>query len=433
MARPISSQAATRWTIRIIPLFILGAFGFAKYVVIAHLCVNYIYRERREHGLAAALITLYFVFFTLTIVTYLRTFYTAHFRPGLVPLSDKRKDALRAREHQEGKGRGKGTAKDNDMNNSCIVQRKGGDDEEQAQPDWMPVDMDPDSPGLETFYSKQMFICEPDGRPRWCSLCWDWKPDRASHSTELGRCVRKMDHLCPWVGGMVSERSFNWFVQFTSYCTLYTGVCLATAGYSLRKQLQDGLPVDGRIAAILGLAGLFCLFAIGMTMTSGKYVLENITNIDMLRAGATHHVAVRIPTTSPFSPQFTTVTYPLPLPATREDELRRRAENHGFTIIPRDMHATHSFAVLRTEPGENPFDLGPWRNFKAVMGNSVLEWLLPIRHSPCCDHDSMVSDYEFGPLIGELKKRYNVPGAPDYHLTDLFGTQAPSTASTDVL
>lgn len=151
--------------------------------------VDYIYHQRQQHGLAAALITLYFVFFTLALLAYLRTFYAAHTKPGLVPLSDKRNDFLRARE-----------ARKNDPNTKRKI-----DDLEEAQPEWMPVDMDPDSPGLERFYSKQMFICEPDGRPRWCTLCWNWKPDRASHSTELGRCVRKMDHLCPWVGGMVSE------------------------------------------------------------------------------------------------------------------------------------------------------------------------------------------------------------------------------------
>ena len=75
----------------------------------------------------------------------------------------------------------------------------------EAQHEWLPADQDPDSPGLEAFYTKDVFVCEPDGRPRWCTLCWHWKPDRAHHSTDLGRCVRKMDHLCPWVGGMVSE------------------------------------------------------------------------------------------------------------------------------------------------------------------------------------------------------------------------------------
>jgi palmitoyltransferase len=146
--------------------------------------------QRQQQDLAAALITLYCVFFTLTVLSYARTFYAAHTKPGLVPLSDKRRDALRRREERR---------------NNPHTKREADDLEEAEEPDWMPVDMNPDSPGLERFYSKQIFTCEPDGRPRWCTLCWNWKPERASHSTELGRCVHKMDHLCPWVGGMVAE------------------------------------------------------------------------------------------------------------------------------------------------------------------------------------------------------------------------------------
>jgi palmitoyltransferase len=66
-------------------------------------------------------------------------------------------------------------------------------------------DNDPNSPGLERFYSKDVFVCETDGLPRWCSSCRIWKPDRVHHSSEINRCVGKMDHYCPWVGGIISE------------------------------------------------------------------------------------------------------------------------------------------------------------------------------------------------------------------------------------
>lgn len=104
--------------------------------------------------------------------------------PGVVPLINK-KDGESAK-----------TEKNTNNSNSPDVENQ----------QWTPPDTNPDSPGLEAFYSKDVFVCEVDGRPKWCSNCRQWKPDRASHSSELGRCVRKMDHLCPWVGGMVAER-----------------------------------------------------------------------------------------------------------------------------------------------------------------------------------------------------------------------------------
>ena len=54
------------------------------------------------------------------------------------------------------------------------------------------------APNLREFYTKDVFICEGDGRPVWCSTCLNWKPDRTHHCREAGRCVKKMDHFCPW-------------------------------------------------------------------------------------------------------------------------------------------------------------------------------------------------------------------------------------------
>lgn len=143
--------------------------------------VHYLYRTRGQSGLTATFLVLYFVFIILALSAYLRTFVTIQLDPGLVPLT-RRRDA-------GGKGLGPRRARGRDA---------------EANP-WVPPDQDPDSPGLEAFYSKDVFVCEADGRPKWCSDCRQWKPDRAHHSSELERCVRKMDHLCPWVGGMVSE------------------------------------------------------------------------------------------------------------------------------------------------------------------------------------------------------------------------------------
>lgn len=54
------------------------------------------------------------------------------------------------------------------------------------------------SSNLADFYTKDVFSCEGDGRPVWCSTCLNFKPDRTHHCREVGRCVRKMDHFCPW-------------------------------------------------------------------------------------------------------------------------------------------------------------------------------------------------------------------------------------------
>ena len=51
---------------------------------------------------------------------------------------------------------------------------------------------------LEEWYKRDVYVCEPDGLPRWCPHCKIWKPDRSHHCGEVQRCVWRMDHFCPW-------------------------------------------------------------------------------------------------------------------------------------------------------------------------------------------------------------------------------------------
>ncbi|KYK57039.1 palmitoyltransferase PFA5 [Drechmeria coniospora] len=386
-----SNRAATRWTIRIIPVFIIAVFGLAIYAVVYRLLVQYLYREKGQSAIVAALLFLFFLFFLLTLAAYLRTLFTIQLDPGLVPLLDEGEPNEKGKRKGQGKGR---------------RWRRSRDDAEAA---WVPPDPSLDSPGLEQFYSKDVFVCEADGRPKWCSDCAQWKPDRAHHSSELGRCVRKMDHLCPWVGGMVSETSFNFFSQFVFYTTCLCAVSVATAAYCLQQQIDDGRTTpDGWVVAVLVIAAFFGLFTFAMVLTSARYVVTNMTNIDVLRRRHTLHLALRIPRDTPLTDAYATIVYPLqPTPQAADG-----AATDGLEPSSRDRQATRLFAIVPAEPRENPWDLGFWRNWKSVMGSNVLEWLLPMKHSPCCDHDGMESDYELGRLLPALRARYAVPDLP---------------------
>ena len=82
------------------------------------------------------------------------------------------------------------------------------------------------------------------------------------------------------------------------------------------------------------------------------------------------------------------MTFPLHLPSDRP---------------PLPAPQPRTFAILQTLPGMNVWDLGSsWQNFKAVFGSELHDWLLPLKHSPCCDHSLDVSQYPLGPDFEEL-------------------------------
>ncbi|ESU14361.1 palmitoyltransferase PFA5 [Fusarium graminearum PH-1] len=329
-----SKRCGTRWIARLLPFFMLMLVGYATYDVVVYCCVEYFIQEIRKTATAIVLIVFYTIFFILMVAAYIRCYVTIQFNTGFVPWTAAREAAESERNERS----------------------TNGGDVESLQ--WSPADTNPDSPGLEAFYSKDVFICESDGLPKWCSECRSWKPDRAHHSSEYGRCVYKMDHVCPWMGGIISE-------------------------------------------------------------TSLRFVFQNITNVDLFRKNQTFRLAVRVPTGTRSTDQFTTITYPLSPPG---DDSRAPGTAHSNGVdqsdgagsiatnrmAARDQRAKRTFAILQTQSGENPWHVGYRNNFKSVMGETIFEWFLPLRHSPCTRHDSMVSDYEFGPLVEELKRRYGL-------------------------
>jgi palmitoyltransferase len=188
---------------------------------------------------------------------------------------------------------------------------------------------------------------------------------------------------------------------------------LVLSVYCLVKKKEESGDLDGVTIAGVALSAMFGFFAFGMTATSGSYMLQNKTTVDMLRKDKVHQLAVRVPRGTPSTSAYRTITYPLspydgwPAPDTQIDGHDQAPLYSAPTN--RDVQATRTFAILKTEPGENPWDLGPLENFKAVMGNTIWEWLLPIRHSPCCTHDSMDSDYQLGPVVARMARRVDLP------------------------
>lgn len=355
--------------------------------------MDYFLHTQHRSGTSTVFLIFYFVFLSLTLLAYFRVYVEVQYNPGVTLLGAR---AIQQREEAKKRKRN---------------HRKGDADLESGSRYEACPDKNPDSPGLERFYSKDVFVCNTDGRPRWCSSCCAWKVDRAHHCSELERCVKKMDHYCPWVGGVVGETSFKYFIQFTFYAALYWTVVIVAAVMSLKSKLDGEAGLDGQIAAVIALGAFFGLFSATMAATAMRYACLNLTNVDYIKSKTiVHQIAIRVPRGTPASTNYSVVTYPLPKPsngsAPRSSPDIPTADRNAL----RDQLATRTFAIVKTEMGENPWDLGYYRNWKSIMGDAIVDWFLPIKQSPCASYENNESFYEMGPLYPELRARFSLPG-----------------------
>lgn len=204
------------------------------------------------------------------------------------------------------------------------------------------------------------------------------------------------------------------------YTFCYCGVVLGAAGSTYQRYTNDA-----HLIGVLALAGVFGSFTFLMTVTSWRYIALNMTNIDMI--GATRNVyqlAVRVPRGSNGTDKYHTVTYPLP----RYGPPANGHINGGAVPGPdgpggyngvqdqaypsRDALATRTFAILRTDAGENPWDLGFRHNWQEVMGTNPLDWFLPLRRSPLVNHESQESYYRMGHVMRDVCARHGIQGPP---------------------
>ncbi|KAF2454203.1 hypothetical protein BDY21DRAFT_353283, partial [Lineolata rhizophorae] len=232
-----------------------------------------------------------------------------------------------------------------------------------------------------------------------------------------------MDHFCPWVGGIVSETTMKFFVQFVFYATFLCGLIVIVLAYYVddRKKKLGDLNVGW--VAVLAVAGLFVLFSAGMTMSTLWMTSSNLTTIENLNKGSqVYNIAVllkpdaAIPNPSQpganqdagTAPGYGTITYPLLLQA-HQSETARSVGPESSSSRPSPPRRT--FAVLSTRPGMNPWDLGSvWANLCSLMGNSFDQWFLPIKPSPFAMRRRL-TEYQFGPVILELVHMYRLQDA----------------------
>ncbi|EXJ92713.1 hypothetical protein A1O3_01265 [Capronia epimyces CBS 606.96] len=457
-------------TARIVPALLLGIIAYSSWVVTKHVCLDYLIHPRprasvtvhSQTGAAIAILVIFYLLLLIALTCLGRLLQTILTRPGFVPRGpqwniEKEKSTGRARS---------ASRKEEALEHSSTegytprhLRRHRRDEEFPTQ----------------DFWHKDVFACGWDGRPPFCSTCYNYKPDRAHHCSELGRCVLKMDHFCPWVGGIVSETSFKYFIQFTFWAALFCLDTLVVVAYYFAKRRRDERFINVHWILALAFASLFLLFSAGMCGSSLQFAFVNSSTIEHLtRKTKVWYLAVYIPRQvfekyqASGRDDLRLITYPRPPseqfqilqlhgakdndsqqsvareawhpsritpPAAAYDQHSRpafpsnpvassgnitpsaRSRQDSLSLPVRSEEAAdlkRTFAILETAPGENPFDIGWFNNFKEVMGFTLLDWFLPLRPSPLLDHSDPTSMYKLGTVVSRMKKEAGIDD-DDHH------------------
>ncbi|CAG9832310.1 unnamed protein product [Diabrotica balteata] len=123
-----------------------------------------------------------------------------------------------------------------------------------------------------------------------CARCETYRPPRAHHCRICQRCIRKMDHHCPWINNCVGERNQKFFLQFLIYVGTLSVYAIALVAISWMKECKDcseDIPLkETRIlhSIILLLeSALFGLFVAAILIDQLQAILTDETAVEQIQ------------------------------------------------------------------------------------------------------------------------------------------------------
>lgn len=125
-----------------------------------------------------------------------------------------------------------------------------------------------------------VFVCDEQGFPFWCSKCQNLKPDRSFHLTDLDTCVPRFDHFCLWIGTAIGRDNYLLFIKFLQLLSVYCILVLSYTAIYIRPTLRHNHSKILHFIALFILNSLILIFTVCLLIGAAKYISTNSTSFD---------------------------------------------------------------------------------------------------------------------------------------------------------
>lgn len=184
----------------------------------------------------------------------------------------------------------------------------------------------------------------------------------------------------------------------------------------------------GQLSLITCRATLFALLSFGMTFNTLQLAITNYTTVERLWKGdRAYYIALLISERERREMQsntgylshlrnsekpkpFHTISYPLRSEnLLQPPDFNNTRQNENSTTLNSSLpKSKRTFAILSCAATDNPWNLGLLENMKEILGDHWLDWFIPIRYSPHCNHDRDAGHFPYGFVLQALRKEYGL-------------------------
>lgn len=123
------------------------------------------------------------------------------------------------------------------------------------------------------------FMCDQYGFPFYCSNTGSITTNRSFFVKDVGDSVLRFDHYCLWIGNVIGESNYLFFMKFMTFMLAYLVVVLIYLAIYSHQTLSRG-EINRNYVALFVLCGFWIIMVFALLSVHVMYVCINMTTLD---------------------------------------------------------------------------------------------------------------------------------------------------------